>query len=153
MILSCSIMGERDLPECWVCAPINNLPEVAFSVYFRWEGVLLLLPTHPPNNGMFFCSWSTYSLPSCWVLTPCPLLKKKFWHRTVTVLCVSCSVMSNSLWPHGPQPSWLLCPWNSPGQKTGMGSHSLLHGIFLTQELTLGLLHYRQILYHLSHLE
>ena len=33
----------------------------------------------------------------------------------------------------------------------GVGSHSLLQGIFLTQELTLGLLHCRQILYCLSH--
>ena len=28
-------------------------------------------------------------------------------------MCVfSCSVMSNSLWPHGLQPARLLCPWN-----------------------------------------
>ena len=32
-----------------------------------------------------------------------------------------------------------------------MGCHFLLQGIFLTQELNLGLLHCRQILYHLSH--
>ena len=32
-----------------------------------------------------------------------------------------------------------------------MSSHSLLQGIFLTQELNLGLLHCRQILYHLNH--
>ena len=31
-----------------------------------------------------------------------------------------------------------------------MGLHSLLQGIFLTQALKLGLLHYRQILYHLN---
>ena len=38
------------------------------------------------------------------------------------------SVVSNSLWPHG-----LYSPWNSPGQNTGVGSHSLLQGIFPTQ--------------------
>ena len=32
-----------------------------------------------------------------------------------------------------------------------MGSHFLLQGIFLTQGSNLGLLHCRQILYHLSH--
>ena len=32
-----------------------------------------------------------------------------------------------------------------------MGSHSLLHGIFLTQESNPDPLHSRQILYHLSH--
>ena len=27
----------------------------------------------------------------------------------------------------------LLCPWNSPGKKTGVGCHAVLQGIFLTQ--------------------
>ena len=43
------------------------------------------------------------------------------------------------------------CPWNSPGQNTGVGSISLLQQIFLTQESNQDLLHCRQILYHLSH--
>ena len=38
-------------------------------------------------------------------------------------------------------------------KSTGVGCHSLLQGIFLTQELNLGLLHYRQILYHPSYRE
>ena len=42
-------------------------------------------------------------------------------------------------------------PWNSPGQNTGVGSCSLLQGIFPTQGLNTGLLHCRQILYRLSH--
>ena len=45
----------------------------------------------------------------------------------------------------------LYNPWNSPGQNTGDGSHSLLQGIFPTQESKQGLLHCRQILYQLSH--
>ena len=36
-------------------------------------------------------------------------------------------------------------------ENTGVGSLSLLQGIFLTQELNLGLLHYRQVLHRLSH--
>ena len=39
--------------------------------------------------------------------------------------------MSNSLWPHG-----LYSPWNSLGQNTGVGSLSLLQGIFPTQTRT-----------------
>ena len=39
------------------------------------------------------------------------------------------SVMSNSLRPNG-----LYSPWNSPGQNTGVGSLSLLQGIFPTQD-------------------
>ena len=45
----------------------------------------------------------------------------------------------------------LYSPWNSPGQNTGVGSHSLLQGIFPTQGLNPGLLHCTQILYRLSH--
>ena len=55
--------------------------------------------------------------------------------------------MSDSLRPHG-----LLCsPWNSPGQNTGMGSLSLLQGIFPTQGSNPGLPHGGRILYQLSH--
>ena len=59
-------------------------------------------------------------------------------------------MVSNSLQPHGLKPTRLPCPWNSPGKNTGVGSHSLLQGIFLTQGLNLGLLHCRQIPYYLS---
>ena len=47
--------------------------------------------------------------------------------------------------------SQLLCPWDSPGKNTGMGSHFLLQRIFPTQELNMSLPHCRQILYCLSH--
>ena len=56
------------------------------------------------------------------------------------------SVVPDSLRPHG-----LYSPWNSPGQNTGVGSLSLLQGIFLTQESNQGLWHGRQILYQLSY--
>ena len=58
------------------------------------------------------------------------------------------AVVSDSLQPHG-----LYSPWNSPGQNTGVGSLSLLQGIFPTQELNQGLLHCRRILYQLSYQE
>ena len=62
-----------------------------------------------------------------------------------------CSVMSNSFQSHELQLTRLLCPWNSPGKKAGVGCHSLFQGIFLTKGLTPGLLHCGQILYCLSH--
>ena len=45
----------------------------------------------------------------------------------------------------------LYSPRNSPGQNTGVGSGSLLQGIFPIQGLNPGLPHCRRILYHLSH--
>ena len=41
--------------------------------------------------------------------------------------------------------------WNSPGQNTGMGSLSVLQGIFPTPESNRGLLHCGWILYQLSY--
>ena len=53
------------------------------------------------------------------------------------------SVVSDSLWSHG-----LYSPWNSLDQNIGVGSLSLLQGIFPTQGSNTGLLHCRSILYH-----
>ena len=56
------------------------------------------------------------------------------------------SVVSDSLWPHGP-----YSPWNSTGQNIGVGSLSLLQGIFPSQGLNPCLPHCRGILYQLSY--
>ena len=56
------------------------------------------------------------------------------------------SVMSDSSRPHG-----LYSPWNSSGQNTGVGSPTLLQGIFPIQGSNPGLLRCRRILYQLSH--
>ena len=76
------------------------------------------------------------------------------WIKMLIHMCVcvcvcekseSRSVMSDSLQLHE-----LYSPWNSPGQNTGVGSHSLLQGIFPTQGFNPGLSHCRRILYQLS---
>ena len=64
---------------------------------------------------------------------------------------VSSAQLYQTLQPHGPDPTSLFCPWNSPGKNAGVRYHALLQGIFLTQEQNLGLLHCRWILYCLSH--
>ena len=56
------------------------------------------------------------------------------------------SVLSDPLGPHG-----LYSPRNSPGQNTGVGSLSLLQGIFPTQGWNPDLPHCRRILSQLSH--
>ena len=61
----------------------------------------------------------------------------------------SCSVMSDSLQPHGP--TALLRPWDFPGKNTGVGCHFLLQRIFPTQGSNLGLPHCRLMLYLLGH--
>ena len=89
-------------------------------------------------------------LPNIWlpqnIISGC--MKGRWYDSSLFIYeSESCSVMSDSLQPHG------LSPWNSPGQNTGVGILSLLQGIFPTQGLNPGLPQCRQILYQLSHQE
>ena len=89
-----------------------------------------------------------------WFIPPYPLLSKPRIHKESLKMSTnilsseseSRSVVSSALWPHG-----LYSPRNSPGQNTGVGSCSLLKGIFPTQGSKPGLLHCGWILYQLSH--
>ena len=88
--------------------------------------------------------------------------KDNFRLTSALCMCVSHSVVSSSLQPYGlvvqlclifcdpMEPTRPLCLWNSPGKNTGVGSLSLLQGIFPAQGSNPGLLHCRQILYRLS---
>ena len=53
------------------------------------------------------------------------------------MLCtvLSCSVVSNSLQPHGLQPTRLLHPWDFPAKSTGVGCHCLLLSCFICVQL------------------
>ena len=66
-----------------------------------------------------------------------------FWQKSAGKNKKSCLTVRQ---PHG-----LYSPWNSPSQNTGVGSLSLLQGIFQIQGLNPGLPHFRWILYKLSH--
>ena len=58
------------------------------------------------------------------------------WYKVRESESGSCSVLSDSLQPHGQ-----YSPWNSQMQNTGVGSLSLLQQILLTQESNWGLMH------------
>ena len=48
------------------------------------------------------------------------------WANNFKGPCQVASVKSDSVRPHGLQPTRLLCPWDSPGKNTGVGCHFLL---------------------------
>ena len=83
-------------------------------------------------------------------LTGRKFLEVLFYHIAFSTV-LNRSVVSNSLRPHGLQPSRLLCLWDFPGKNNGVGCHFLLQGIFPTQGLNTDLLHCGQILYQLSY--
>ena len=70
--------------------------------------------------------WKTF-----WLYYPLEMFKRS--EGLPYTFQFSCSVVFDSLQTHGLQPARLLCPWNSLGQNTGVGSLSLLQGIFPTQ--------------------
>ena len=73
------------------------------------------------------------------------LLQNTYAKKVKLWVALLCSTLCDHMNPR------LLCTWNSPGKNTGVGCHSLLQGIFLTQGSNPGLMHCRQTLYSLSH--
>ena len=97
----------------------------------------------PLTKGHWLGSWENLHTICRIVKNIISTLISWFWQVSESE---SRSLVFDSLWPHG-----LYSPWNSPGQNNGVGSLSLLQGIFRSQESNPGLLHCRQILYQLSH--
>ena len=63
-------------------------------------------------------------------------------------ICVCAQLLQSCLILCNPMDcSPLLCPWDSPGKKTGMGRHAFFQEIFLTKGLNPHLLSCRRILY------
>ena len=98
----------------------NGTSDTAYELWVKWS----------ENRSGVSDSLRAHGLCS----PPCP------WNSQGKNTCESesCSVVFDSLRPH-----WLYSPWNSPGQDSGVGSYSLLQGIFPTQGLNLDLPHYR----------
>ena len=132
-------------------APGKN---IGVGWHFLLQGIFLtqgsnlcLLPCrrilHPLNRreSLCVCQWQQHAT-------------EKSSSKIFTVQCVwnvSCSVVCDSFWPHGLWSARLFCPWEFPGKNTGVGSHSFLQQIVLTQGSNPGLQHCRWILYSLSH--
>ena len=77
-----------------------------------------------------------------WLLTPI-FLAGEFYGQCMQSH-FSCVQLFVTLWTV--YTARLLCPWDFPGRNTGVGSHSLLQGIFPTQGSNPNLLHCRQSL-------
>ena len=126
----------------WLCHNTDDLtsPNPIVKQYWRrWGGRSMSgKPDRLDTTSSFILGLELFKLvPHSW------------WSATWSYEWVSesRSVVSDSLWPHSP-----YSPWNSPGQNTGVGSLFLPQGIFPTQGLNRGLLHFGPILCQLSHI-
>ena len=109
---------------------IRGVWDTNVSVDFGQDGHLSWLPsacilefqltsTHPLVLRVFFPVVSHQALS---IFT----FYFQIYQNVYICVMLSYSVVSNSLQPHGLQPTMLLCPWDFPGQNTGVGCHALL---------------------------
>ena len=145
-----AVSGQKLCPHLWSPPQPSTMPHVrgiqyikkkknSLTIFKRGCGALKnLVLAHClsicPYLILWRCKCFYFSCSNCMSFTQIS------WCYMCAVL--RCSVVSNSLWPHGLLPTRLLCPWNFPGKNTGMGCHFLLQGIFLTQGSNLCLLHF-----------
>ena len=100
-------------------APVSSVHGISQARILEWVAISY-------SKGLSWLrDWICVSCIGRWVLNVWEIVK----------VAQSCPTLCN---PHR-----LYSPWNSPGRNTGVGSHSILHGIFPTQGLKPGLPHCR----------
>ena len=94
-------------------------------------------------------SFQPHGLQPARLLCPRGFSKQEYWSGFP---CPPPGIPNPGIEPRSPalQADSLLSKPPGKPKNTGVGSRSLLQGIFLTQELNQGLLHCRQILYQLN---
>ena len=101
-------------------------------------------PRDQTHGVLLLQHWQVDSLPLA------PRKPRHFIYQVKVQVAQSCPTLCDPLNCSLPVQS-LLCPWNSPGKNTGVGSSSLLQGIFPTQGSNTGLPNCRWILFQLRH--
>ena len=95
------------------------------QILYHWATVntlqLLLLLSHFSPVRLCVTPPLAFSRQEHWngLPFPSPMHESEKWKW-------SRSVMSDSSWPHGLQPTRLFRPWDFPGKSTGVGCHCLL---------------------------
>ena len=122
-----------------------------------------IFPTQGSNPGLLHCRWMLYCLSHHGSPISDQLCANENFSEILFYICspgkikIVLKVKVKSLsrvqlfvtpWTVATR---LLCPWDFPGNSTGVDCHFLLQGMFPTQGLNPGLPHCRQTLYPLSH--
>ena len=141
--------------QIYTCS-LHQIKEVGRATYKVlgegwWKWHTPLSPCPPPHCQSF---WSLALMTTTALSTGRVLEEGKVSHKCCLLLANKVLVAQSCqlLWePMDCSPPGSSVPGDSPGKNTGVGCHFLLQGIFPTQGSNLDFLHYRQILYYLSH--
>ena len=117
-------------------------------VTLKWRSLLLKLPL----TWYVLCllTQSCHSSESWWVYDQV-VVRFSVWCVCVCVCAQSLQLCLILCKPMDCSPPGSSVHGDSSGKNTGVGCHALLQGIFPTQRLNPGLLHFRRILYQLSY--
>ena len=102
---------------------VKSASEYSLSGIFLFSpSAVLLLSVHISPLMSFAEAWMslTFCTGKCFKRQYSVYKRKWKWSR---------SVVSDSLRPHGLQPTRLLRPWDFPGKSTGVGCHRLLRSL------------------------
>ena len=155
----------RDLWRFSLWSKIVNLYKCAITLLFVIIGELMPIKW---ERKMRHTEWKGMSLLSDVIIVKLKNPKRKkvkvkvaqsnktlydSIHLKYVYVCVSVLCLVSQLCPtlYDPMDAGSSVHGDSPGKNTGVGSQSLLQGIFPTQESKRGLLHYRWILYQQSY--
>ena len=131
--LLCRFFGKLDC-LVWLVYPVVTVRHNCYNsrhcrqIFSVWQEI-----THPFSNTLFQFRYNIHC--STQILNVCVMNLYVFIHYT------KWQQLDQDTECFSTRP---LCPWDSPGKNTGVVSHFLLQGIFLTQGLNprlLGLLH------------
>ena len=149
----------QSLSCIWLFVTPCTLARPGFSVHRILQARILEQVANPSSRGF---SWSrdqtwvsciTGRLFSFWATGEEAFYQDSQWLKNYLchVLCLVAQSCPSLCDPVDCKPTRLLCPWGFYCKNTGVGYHALLQGILPTQGSNPGVLHCRQILYHLSH--
>ena len=107
--------------------PPTNMSKTEFIFPFQnWlSSWLFIFCQHYRYFPMLLCHLTIFifNLPLCVCVCVCVCACMR-----ARVCVLNCPVISNSLWPHGLQPTRVLWPWGFPGKNTEVGCHYLPQG-------------------------
>ena len=98
----------------------ENFPKVTLNIAFLFLYLFIVLFFGTSIDIAFLMYFLPGQRDQLHILSP--LNRATKW----CCCCWVASVVSDSVRPHRGQPTRLLCPWDSPGKKTGVGCHFLL---------------------------
>ena len=127
------------MKTCCCCCCVASVVSDSVRPH-RWQPIRLHRPWDSPGKntgvGCHFLFQCTKVKSESEVTQSCPTLSDP----------MDCSLPGSSIHGISRQEYWSGVPSPFP-KNTGMGSNSLLQGIFQSQESNLGLLHCKQVLY------